>query len=358
MNKQKNNLLTSDELTCFLLSFVIGGSGILKLPNVLVETARQDAWISVIIALVYPIYVILIAIYIINKHPKENILSLSKKYFGCFLGSILNFIFIVQFLLFTVSIISDFIILMRTFIVDFLTPLKVGIIGVSLAAYGAYKGLKVLGKTSELIFYIFIVVMLFSMSALKEGSILNLQPVLGSGLLNILKTSKTTAYSYYGWEALLLFYPYVENTKAIKKSALKAVAICGIIYVWVVFVTIFYVGIEIIPESYWSLILVFESIHVPVINNFRYIFMFIWILLSLRISANYYFAVAFNLNYFTKIDIQKLCLFIYPLILYLSLKLSDRILRAEIIDFVTPTSIIFNLIFFTLTALLIRIKDK
>ncbi|GAA0179782.1 spore germination protein [Clostridium sediminicola] len=356
MNKQEN-LLTQNQLTFLLFSFVVG-TGILKLPNAVVETAGQDAWISAIIALIYPIYLILIASYIINKHPKENILSLSKKYFGSLLGSILNFIFMMEFLITTVLIVSDFIILIKTYIVNFLTPLKIAIVAIFITAYGAYKGLKVLGKTSELISYIFIVVILFSISALKYGRILNLQPFLSSGLSNILKATITTGYSYHGWEALLLFYPYVEDTKAIKKSALKAVGLTGIIYVWVIFVTIFYLGIDIIPKSYWSFILVYESIHVPIINNFRYIFMFVWILISLRTSAVNYFAVAFNLNHLTKIDIKKLCLFIYPFVFYLSLKLLDRILRAKIVELSIPVFIIFDLIFFTLTALLIRIKNK
>ncbi|SHH92055.1 GerAB/ArcD/ProY family transporter [Clostridium grantii] len=357
MDKQKRNLLTSNELTFLLFSFVIG-SGVVKLPNVLVETAGQDAWISVIIALVYPIYVVFIASYIINKHPKENILSLTKKYFGSLLGSLLNFVFMLQFLLLTVAIISDFIILMKTYIVDFLTPLKIGIVAVSLAAYAAHKGLKVLAKTSALISYIFIGILLLAISALQYGSILNIQPVFGSGLMNILKTTKTTAYSYYGWEALLLFHPFVEDTKSIKKAALKAVALCGAVYVWIVFITIFYLGIDIIPKSYWSFIMVFESINIPIINNFRYIFMFVWIMLALRLMANYYFAFAFNLSNFTKIDIKKICILIYPVILYLSLKLTDRILRVKIFDFAMVPFIIFNLIFFTVTGLLISIKYK
>ncbi|GAA0180334.1 endospore germination permease [Clostridium sediminicola] len=358
MNKEKNNLLTSNELTFFLLSFVIGGTGIIKLPNVLVETAAQDAWICTIIALIYPVIIVLIASFIINKHPRENILCLNKKYFGRLFGNILNFIIMIQFLSLTVGIISDFIILIRTYIVGFLTPLKVGIIAVTLASYGAYKGLKVLGKVSTLISYIFILIMILSIGSLKYGSILNLQPVFGSGLSNILEATKSTAYAYYGWEALLLFYPYVQDTKTIKKSALKAIGICGVIYLWVVFATTFYIGIDIIPKSYWSLILVFESISIPIINNFRYIFTFVWILLSLRISANYYFATAFNLSNLTKIDIKKICIFIYPIILYLSIKLSNRILRKEIFDFVTPIFIVFNLISFTLIALLISLKHK
>lgn len=355
MNIQKNDFLTPNQVTYLLLSYVIG-TGFLKLPNTLVKIAKQDAWISVIIALIYPIYVVLLSSYIIKKHPKENILCLNKKYFGNMLGSILNFIFMTEFLLITAAIISDFIFLARTYVVPFLTPLKIIIITITLAAYTASMGLKVLGKTSELIIYIFIPVMLLSITALKYGNIINLQPVFHSGLRNVLEGAKTTAYSYFGWESLLLFYPYVKDIKSIKKSALKAVAICGLTYVWTVFITIFYLGVNIVPKNYWSFTMVFESITIPIINNFRYVFMFVWFLITFRIAANYYFAFALNFNDFTKIDMKKSCLLVYPLILYLSFKFSDRMFRDKIVNFATPCFIIFNLIFITLAALLIWIK--
>lgn len=357
MNKQKNNFLTPNQVTYLLLSYVIG-TGFLKLPNELIKIARQDAWISAIIALIYPIYVVLLSSYIINKHPKENILSLSKKYLGNLFGNILNFIFMIEFFIIAAAIISDFVFLSTTYVVTFLSPMKIIIITTSLAAYAAYKGLKVLSKISELIFYIFVPVMLLSLSTIKYGTILNIQPVFGTNLLNILKASKTTAYSYYGWEALLLFYPYVQETKAIKKSALKAVTICGVVYVWAIFSTTYYLGVNIAPKNYWSFTTVFESINIPVINSFRYVFMLVWFLITFRIAANYYFASALSLNDFIKIDMKKSFILIYPIVFYLSFKFSNRIFREKIVNFATPSFIIFNLIFITLIASLISIRHK
>ncbi|MCM1989956.1 GerAB/ArcD/ProY family transporter [Oceanirhabdus seepicola] len=357
MNIEKNNLLTPNQFTYLLIGFIVG-AGVLTLPNELVKTAGQDAWMSVIIALIYPLYVVFISMYIINKHPKENVLILNKKYFGNLFGSILNFILMMQFMITYIVIIANTIIFSRVFIVSFLGPLKVAMIIVFLATYSAYKGPKGLGKMSELIFYLFIPVFLFSLSGLKYGSILNMQPMFGAGIENILKSTPQTAYSYSGWEAILLLFPYVNDVKCVKRCALKAVAICGIIYVWAVFISIFYLGIDIVPKSYWSLILVFESINIPIINNFRYIFMYIWMFLALRGAANYHFSVALFLNDFKKIELKKMCLLIYPLSLYLGFKFTDIFLKQKVVAFGLPFCISFNLIFFTVLALLIHLKGK
>jgi len=51
-------------------------------------------------------------------------------------------------------------------------------------------------------------------------------------------------------------------------------------------------------------------------------------------------------------------LLLIPFILFLVYMLSDRIIRQKIEGFTYPVSIIFNLSFITLVALLIKFKEK
>ncbi len=358
MNNEKKYLLSSNQFTFFLMGFVIGPA-FLRLPNVIVPVAQQDAWIAAAIAIIYPVSIILISCLIIKRHPKENVLIISKKYFGKIFGTVLNIIFMMQFILYTAAVTEDFVRLTRIYIVGFIPAFKIILIGIFLAAYNAFKGIKVVGKSCEVISYIFIVMLFFSLASLKYGNISNIQPVFGSSMGSIFKAFKETLYFYTGWEAILLFHPYIEDVKSIKKSALKGVAICGVIWVWTVFGSIYYLGVDIVPKSYWSFVMVFESIHIPIINNFRYIFMFTWVLVVFRIISNYYFASAFSLSVLIKIDIKKLCFFIYPFITYLCFKISSsNVFREEVLGFATPAFVIFNLIFISSIAIIIRFKHK
>ena len=112
LNIEKNNLLTSNQFTYLLLGFIVG-AGFLTLPNELAKTAGQDSWMCTIIALIYPLYVVFISVYIINKHPKENIIILNKKYFGNTFGNVLNFILMMQFMITYIVIIANTIIFSR-----------------------------------------------------------------------------------------------------------------------------------------------------------------------------------------------------------------------------------------------------
>lgn len=356
MNKENVKLLTASEYSFFIMGFSLGPA-FLRLPNNLVEVGKQDSWIASIIAIIYPLTVVFLSCYIIKKRPKENILILSKTYFGKILGSLLNFFFMLQFILYAVTVTLDFVDLTETFIVTFLTPLKIIIIIVSLSAYASYKGLKTLGKLNQLITYSFLLILL-SVSALEHGTILNIQPVFGTGLLTIIKATKNTAYVYTGWESMLLFYPYVQNKEDIKKSILTTLFITVSVWIWTVFITIYYLGVNIVPRNFWSFIVVFESISIPVINNFRYVFMFSWILIIFRMVANYYYATAFFLNSFTKVKIKKLCIIIYPIIIYACVKSPGITLLGDFLSVSTPTFIIFNLIFIIAICLFILIKPK
>ena len=60
------------------------------------------------------------------------------------------------------------------------------------------------------------------------------------------------------------------------KSSLKSVLITAIIYTWITFITIYFLGIDIIPKILWSVNMVPKTVQIPVINNFKFIFLVVW----------------------------------------------------------------------------------
>lgn len=357
MNSTSNKFLSSNQITALLIAVTVG-PGALKLPNTLVEKVGQDAWISSIIGLLYLLYIVLVSSYIIKKYPNDNILSLSTQYFGNKAGNLLNFLFSLMFITYLSTVTSDFVRFCRIYFVYFLSPFKIIIITLTLAIFTAYKGLSTLAKVSEVSTYLLIFITVFSIASLEHGNLLNIQPVFTSSLKDIFKASIFTTYAYSDFEYLLIIHPFAKDTNSIKKAGLKAIFIAGLIWVWSVFITIYYLGIDIIPKSLWAYILVFESINIPLINNFRYIFMFVWCFMAFRISANIAFASSFILNYITKIDINKILIFLYFISIFLSLQLVDMSLFEKVINIASPIFVVFNLIYISSIALMISIKSK
>jgi len=75
----------------------------------------------------------------------------------------------------------------------------------------SYKGIKTLGRLNEVSFYLSICLIIIPAGILAYGSFLNLTPVFGSGLKNIVKGSKNTVFAYSGMEIIFLIYPFLQQ---------------------------------------------------------------------------------------------------------------------------------------------------
>lgn len=356
MKNSENHFLTSSDITFFMVGCMIG-IGILSLPNDLMKTAKQDGWISTIIGAIYPIYVVFICSYIINKEPNENILKISRKCFGKFLGDLLSILFMLQFVIYASAVANGFSNIVRIYAVSFLTPIKVLVVVFILAAYSASKGIKALARVNTIAFFVTLSLVAISTVALKDGSILNLSPVFGSGIKNMMKGSIDTAFTYATMDILLIIYPFVKNKADIAGAGYKSVIITAVIYVWSVFIVIFYLGQEIIPKTIWSFIMVTESITLPIINNFRYVFMFLWSLIIFKTISNEFFSVAVILSDMTKLKLDWICIALIPVMIFLSTLYKSEPIRRAFLGIAIPRITIFSIIFITAIAIILKIKS-
>lgn len=354
----KDIFLTENQLTCILVGSMIGSS-VLALPADVIKDAQQDGWISCIFGLIYPIYMLFIANYLYKKFPKENILILSKKCFGKIIGTILNFIFVSFFLLILTEAASGIANLLKIYMIFFLDKNKILITIFLPAAFVAYKGIKPLGRANEIVFYLTLVSFLIPIVALKEGMMINVMPVFGSSVVNMIKSTKETALAYSGMEILFLIYPFLEENKSLKKCGLMSLLITGSVYTWFTFITIYYLGIDVVPKFIWPVVTATEALTLPIINSFRYVFIVMWTLIMIKIIANYYYSFTFGLNeIIKKVQRKDFILIMYPVIFYISSKYKNTIIRGAFASKIIPIYVLFNLSYVSLTALLISINNR
>ncbi|HEY8892122.1 MAG TPA: endospore germination permease [Clostridium sp.] len=357
MQIEKKNLLTPNEVT-FLLIGIMFDVMATSLPNGGIAIAKQDEWISVIIGALYPLYVALLAIYVSGKFPKDNILVLSKRYLGKTLGSILNFLFLLSFFSFFPPLISTIGIIVRTEALPILTPYKIYLALFFVGVYAASRGIKVMGRICSIAFWMVIAIMIPTISILKQGSYLNISPVFGTGIVNILKGTVYSAYDYSLMELIFLIYPFINDSSKIKSSALKAVGFTAIIYTWITFITIYYMGKDNIPKTIYSFFTVTEAVQVDIVNNFRYIFVFFWIIIAIKSVAIFNYVCMFFLEDIKKIKHKKVIYVVMAVVVIITTKTyyGDKLAMEEIIKYTLPISVIYNLIYLTLMASLVWIK--
>ncbi len=118
--------------------------------------------------MIYPIYVVSITIYIRKKHPKKDILDLSRKIYGKILGNTLNLIFLLFFFLIATDVAAGISNVLRTYMVSFLNSWNILTLLFLGAAYTVYGGTKTVGRLSEILFYITFIVFIIPVFSLKN----------------------------------------------------------------------------------------------------------------------------------------------------------------------------------------------
>ncbi|MHC1684339.1 MAG: GerAB/ArcD/ProY family transporter [Clostridiaceae bacterium] len=356
MNKAKNVYLTPSQFTIKLLGALIG-VGILYIPNTVIKGANQDGWMACIIGALYPLYIVILASYMCKKYPGQNILILSKKCFGSFLGNILNLIFLSFFLFIGTTVFAGFANVFRIYATSFLKGYQIFFAALVPATFIVFKGLKAFGRMSEVIFYLVIIIVIIPFGVVIYGSILNLMPVFGNGVVQIIKASKETAFSYGGMEFIFLIYPFLEDKKKLFRCGVTSIVFTMVVYTWTAVLTIYYLGIDIAPKYLWPVLALTDSIKIPLINSFRYIFVGLWAIIAIKCVSTNYFAVAYGLNtIIKKISLQNFALLLYPVIIFLALCYGNETVRRDITGKLVEKYVIFNLTYATMIALIIRFK--
>lgn len=186
--------------------------------------ARQDSWISVIIAFIAGLLPFALFYALLNFDPSLNIVKLTKKYCGKFFGTIINLIFIIS-LTFHASIVlwnlSNFI--NSQFL--FKTPvLVISIFFMIPVIYTVTKGFKTIGRTSMVLFLMTVVIYLLSLFSLAgKAELDNLFPMFENGIIPVLDGA-LVSFSY----SAIAIYPLliipkndIEENNKLGKSLIK-----------------------------------------------------------------------------------------------------------------------------------------
>ncbi|MGB8000278.1 MAG: GerAB/ArcD/ProY family transporter, partial [Anaerobacillus sp.] len=119
---------------------------ILLTPSSAIQEAKQDAWLSVIISIIFALITISSSLYVCSKYPELNFYKVSQQVLGKILGSTLTFILLVSFTIVLAAILRQY----ASFIVGTIlpeTPISVVIICMLIVAiYPTYHGIGVIGR--------------------------------------------------------------------------------------------------------------------------------------------------------------------------------------------------------------------
>ncbi|MGI5839673.1 MAG: GerAB/ArcD/ProY family transporter [bacterium] len=272
----ENKKLTSFQMFTFLSGIIIG-TGILSLPRVLAEIAGHDLWLSLLLAggLVSGSGVVIVLI--CRRFPEANVFEISEILLGRIAGKTIILYYIVFSLAGAVVVTRVFADLARTY--SFLqTPRALfAALLVLLAAYILRHDLIVLARYSELVFYLLFPTLAFYFLEFDQINFLNFLPIGAAGTGNIVRAVLPSLYSFFGFEFMVVFHPYLQQPKSDMKIMGAVIAVVLLSYLLSVFAIIGYFGEIRAISLNWPVLNYLKNIRLPFFDRVEQLFLFLWL---------------------------------------------------------------------------------
>jgi spore germination protein KB len=211
-------------------------------------SAKQDAWIAVMISTLGALAMLWIWLEIQKNYPDKNWVEILNEVLGKWLGIPLVIMYMLYWNHIACFNLSEFGDLMT---LTFLTSTPKSVIFVPFVLVSSYiliLGLNVFGRTCEFILP-FMLIMLFTSYLLLfisgEMHFNQLLPIMGDGPVPVLKAAHPIIGFPFGESCVLLMYwKYVHPKESIRKASFWAVGISGLVITLSVFSIISVLGAE------------------------------------------------------------------------------------------------------------------
>ncbi|WP_028403399.1 GerAB/ArcD/ProY family transporter [Ectobacillus panaciterrae] len=304
MISQKNKI-TQGQFALFIIQSQIGIS-ILPLPFRLHPIAKGGGWISVLIAGA-AVQIILVVIWALMKRfPSSTVYEISSQLMGRFLGKVIALAYIVYFLVLGGTAMLTFSNIISQWMLPQTPKWAVLALEVIIGFYLSRESLRTIARYFVLVCFLIPLLILLVAYGYTNVDFTFIHPLQEAGWWNILKGAKETVTAFYGFEILLIIYPFVEGQSGGKLKALFfANGFVTLFYTFTVFTCLITFNpeqFEMIPEPVLYLI---KSYRFHIVNRPDLIFLSIWLPIITTSVSIYYYAAAKGIQYLFRSDNHK-----------------------------------------------------
>ncbi|WP_106498152.1 GerAB/ArcD/ProY family transporter [Lentibacillus sp. Marseille-P4043] len=313
------NVKSNLRIRAFYLFFVIVsiqvGVGIMGAPMYIFKEARQDSWISILLAFIFICAVLFVMFRILNSYENADILGIQVDVFGKWLGKTLGTIYILYFAVALFSILVTYIEVIQIFIFPDISPLILGFLLLLLAIYSVLGGIRTIIGVAFLFFFLAHWLTFLIYEPATHMDFTHFQPLFDASIVELLNGSKTTSYTFAGFEILFFIYPFVQNKKQAKLPVyLGASWSAALVFIYTVVAIGFYSPQQ-LEDLEWSSLSLYKIVTFPFIKRMDYIVIAEWMMVTLPNMILLMWGITYGLKRLYKIP-QKVTLYITSFILF------------------------------------------
>ncbi|MFZ7947015.1 MULTISPECIES: GerAB/ArcD/ProY family transporter [Bacillaceae] len=283
-------------LQIFWLMFTFETGNIILLTiGPVMEDAKQDIWISYVIASLLGVLIAYAATKAAQLHPNHSLIQFSKLILGKWLGTLIVLVYLFQWFSVIGNILREFADFTITILLPTTPPWALYVTMLLLLIYVTYiGGIEGIGRCSEVFGPIIILsVILLIILSIKDFDTLNLMPVfIDSGIVSIWKGALTPLAFLGESVMMLMLVSFMNEPQKALKSAVGGIALAAFAVTIVALCVLLIFGPEISAKLRHPTFDVVSYISVmDFIQNLEIIAVLVWIL-SVFIKLSLYFFLA------------------------------------------------------------------
>jgi spore germination protein len=334
--------ISTQQAAVVIINYILA-VGILTLPRATVEKVKTpDVWISVILGGLIAMVAGVIIVKLSQQFPDKTFFQYSKDIVGKWAGGLLSLLMVVYFFTgcsFQIRVLAE---VTGNLLLEGTPTWAIIMPFMWVSLYLMMGGINPIARLFEIIFPITVILfLLVAFMSFNLFEIDHLRPVLGLGVIPVLKGVKTTALAFTGPEIMLLLLAFMQQPKKGVKALIVGVSIPLIFYVITVVMVIGALSIDGVVTRTWPTIDLIRSFEIPglIFERFDSLLLGIWIMQIFSTFTISYYAAALGLAQLFQKNIHPFMFGLMPVIYIISLipknindlfKLGDMIGNAAI----------------------------
>ncbi|MBP2240405.1 spore germination protein (amino acid permease) [Cytobacillus eiseniae] len=267
-------------LVLYMIMSMQIGIGVLGYQRIIVAEAKNDAWISVLVA-GFALQFILWMIYKINETVNGDIVTAHIYVAGNFVGKLLSSIFIIYYFILSLTVQRSYLEVIQVWMFPKMSIFWYTLAYMILCIYIIYGGFRTVVGIAffglVLPSYLFPI---FGFS-LSLGEVNHLLPIFEQSIKDILLGAYKMSLTFIGFEVVLFFYPFIKEPKKSKKWAHLGLLLTTLIYTCIMIITITYFSMDLLAKSIWASLSMWKIVNFPFVERFEYIGIATWSLVIL-----------------------------------------------------------------------------
>ncbi|WP_449537483.1 spore germination protein [Ferdinandcohnia sp. Marseille-Q9671] len=323
MERIRESSLVSPFLVFFLIHSMQVGVGMLGFQRVIAKSAGYDSWISVILA-GFAVHIIVWMIYKILKDSKGDIVEVHKEIFGKWIGGFLSLLLMFYFIAMAVTVLRTYVEVVQVWMFPEFSGWVFGCFTMLLTYYIITGGFRTVTGISFFSVVLPIYILLLVFYPLDYGQARNLLPILNHPISDILKSTKDMTLSIIGFEAILLYYPFIKNPNQSQKWAQLGVLATTLLYLATIITTIIFYSHGQLDKIIWATLSMFKIVIMPFVERFEYVGITSWYLVILPNICIAVWAASRGVKRIFSVQQRKVLLVILPIIVLASGLIKSR----------------------------------